>query len=97
MPRLIEERWVGIGYNVETEHLPQTDEHGNVLHDARGLPKTLEHTTLILILNEPAGQRIVRIPFQEEARQDLIRKLTGGIIVPPNGNGPHLPFGKGVY
>lgn len=97
MPRLIEERWVGIGFDVITEHLPQQDERGNIIHDATGLPKTVEHTTLVLILNEPGGQRVVRIPFQEESRQELIRKLTGGVIV-PNGNGgvPHLPFGKGA-
>lgn len=95
MPRIIEERWMGIGYDVIAEHLPVTDEQGRVIHDAHGLPKTLEHTTLVLILNDPGAQRVVRIPFQDEARQELIRKLTGGIIV-PKGNGAHLPFGECV-
>jgi hypothetical protein len=95
VPRIIEERWMGIGYDVITEHLPQTDERGRPMHDGKGLPITLEHTTLVLICPMPDGQRIVRIPFREEARQQLIQKLTGGIVIPTNG-APHLPFGKGV-
>ena len=86
MPRHIQETWVGIGFDVVVEHLPVADERGNVVHDAHGLPKTQEHTTLLLIVNEAGVQRVVRVPFAGEAKAELIRKLTGGIIV-ANGNG----------
>lgn len=87
MPRIIEERWVGIGYDVITEHLPVADDHGRPIHDANGLPRTEEHTTLVFILQEPGVQRVVRIPFRQDAKTGLIQKLTGGIVI-PNGATP---------
>lgn len=97
MARLVEERWVGVGFDVVVEQLPVADERGNVIHDALGVPKTEEHTTLVLILNDPGCQRIVRVPFGADAKQTLLKKLTGGIIVAGNGGtATHLPFGKGV-
>lgn len=93
---MIEERWTGIGYDVQTEHLPTINpETGQPTIGPDGQPETAQHTTLILI--HAAGTpdpRIIRIPFTEETRQELIRKLTGGIIIPGNGNTPHLPFGS---
>lgn len=90
MARVIEERWVGIGYDVVKEHLPVGDEHGRPLHDALGLPRTVEHTTLVLFVNEPGVQRVVRIPFTDDARKGLVSKLTGGIVVAANGDGPAI-------
>lgn len=87
MPRAIEERWVGIGYDVVTEHLPIGDDQGRLIHDEHGLPKTVEHTTLVIFLPLPDGQRVIRIPFAPEARQELVRKLTGGIVI-ANGHPP---------
>lgn len=86
MARHVQETWLGIGFDVVVERLPVADERGNVVHDAHGLPKTQEHSTLVLILNEPGVQRVVRVPFAGEAKAELIRKLTGGIVV-ANGNG----------
>ena len=86
MPRLIEERWVGIGFDVVVEQLPVADDRGNVIHDALGVPKTQESSTLVLILQEPGVQRVVRIPFMAESKAELLRKLTGGVIVPANGS-----------
>lgn len=87
MPRIIEERWVGVGYQVITEHLAVTDPNGNVVHDAAGLPKTQEHRTLVFILPMPDGQRVVRVPFTLEAKDELVRQLTGGIVI-ANGHTP---------
>ena len=98
MPRLIEEKWVGIGFDITIEQTPKTHPaNGQPLYDENGLPLTEEVTTLVLIVPLPDGQRIIRIPFSPESKQELLRKLTGGIVV-PNGNisAPHLPFGKGV-
>lgn len=85
MARIIEERWVGVGFDVITEHL-QVAKDGQPLHDSNGLPKTMEHTTLVFVINLPDGQRIVRIPFTPEGKQELVSKLTGGIVIP---NGAH--------
>lgn len=88
MPRLIEETWSQIGFDVLTEMGPVVDpKDGQPLHDAHGLPKMQTFTTLVLILQEPTTQRIVKIPFAEDAKQTLLMKLPGGIIVPPTNGG----------
>lgn len=97
MTRVIEERWMEIGFDVITENLPMANPDGTPAADEHGHPLTEQFTTLVLIVNEPGVQRLIRIPFQENGRQLLLQKLTGGIIVPPsNGSAPHLPFGPGV-
>lgn len=70
MARIIEERWVGIRYDVV---------------DEQGRPKMRTSTTLVFILDDPGAQRVVRVPFMPEAKQELVRKLTGGIVI---GQGP---------
>lgn len=87
MPRVIEERWIGVGYDIVTEHLQVAGADGQPLFDGKGLPKTMPHTTLVFIHNEPGVQVVVRIPFTEEAKQELVKKLTGGILIPANGGG----------
>lgn len=82
MPRIIEERWIGIGFDVRTEQAPVVKD-GQPLHDAgTGLPKTQEVTVLTLVLPMPDGQRVVHIPFEAAPKAELIQKLTGGIVVP---------------
>lgn len=44
--------------------------------------------TLVLIVPLPDGQRVIRVPFNREAKTELIRQLTGGIVVPSNGHTP---------
>ncbi len=90
MPRIIEERWMGIGFDVVTENLQKTDpKDGQPLFDGHGLPQLEEFTTLVLILPSPDTQRVIKIPFSPESKQELLRKLTGGIVV-PNGNHPNI-------
>lgn len=81
MPRMIEERWVGITFDVQVERSQVGDERGRPVHDAHGLPKVVEHTTLVLIVPLPDGQRVVRVPFTDDAKRTLVQKLTGGIVV----------------
>lgn len=90
MGRLVEERWLSVSYDVIVEQLPIGDEQGRPLVDETGQPKTLEHTTLVFIHQLPDGQRIVRVPFTPEAKTELVRKLTGGIVV-ANGRPPVPP------
>jgi hypothetical protein len=88
--RTIEERWVGVGYDVVVEQLVQTDDRGNPLYDAHGLPKKVETTTLVFLLNEPGVNRVIRIPFTGPDKETLMQKLHGGVIVAPNGSIPNL-------
>lgn len=94
MSRVIEERWLEIGFDVITENLPMANPDGTPAADEHGHPKTEQFTTLVLIVNEPGVQRIVRIPFQDNGRQLLLQKLTGGIVIP--GTNGHLSYGPGV-
>lgn len=90
MARMIEERWVGIGFDVVIEHLPVADEKGRPVHDAFGIPKTEECATIVLIQALPDGQRVVRVPFTGDAKASLIKKLTGGIVIAANGHAPAI-------
>jgi hypothetical protein len=93
--RIVEERWMGVGFAAYTEHLPVVDPaDGQVVRDSHGLPRTIEHLTLQFQHNNPVtGQPelIVRIPFAPEAKQELLRQITGGIVVPGNGGVPAAP------
>lgn len=91
----VEERWTGIGWAVERELGVVTDERGNVVHDGNGAPKTQPYTTLRFELNEvdAAGNlrvRKVRVPFDENAKRELVSALMGGVVLPA-GNGSPAP------
>lgn len=86
MASVIEERWSGIGFDVIQEEIQVADEMGRLQHNPDGTPVKEPHTTLVFLLVGQAGPtRVVKVPFNEESRQQLIAKLTGGIIVPRNG------------
>ena len=81
---------MGVGFAAYTEHLPVVGPDGQVIHDAHGVPKTIEHLTLqFQHVNPVTGQPelIVRIPFAPEAKQELLRQITGGIVVPAANGG----------
>ena len=87
--RFTEERWVGVAFSARTEQLPLADpKDGQPLHNADGSPKTAEHTILTFTHLNPFGQPelIVHVPFDQNAKQELLRQLTGGIVVPTNGS-----------
>lgn len=82
MTRIVEERWLGVGWDVVHEQVHAAGQDGLPLVDEHGLPVTVPHTTLVFVLNEPPhAQRVVRVPFADEARRELVTKLTGGIVV----------------
>lgn len=89
---------IELGYNLGFRKTaePQADERGNIIHDGHGHPKTVDVWTLQLI--DQAGGRELLISFTNEVKDELVKQLTGGIVViPANGNPTaHLPFGKGV-
>ena len=85
MPRFTEERWTGVGYDVIEESLPKADASGRGMLVGDDGEPVMEHvTTLVFILNQADGQRVVRIPFVDSALADLKAKLNGGIVTPPS-------------
>lgn len=82
--RSIEERWMNVGFSARTEHLPVADPRdGKPLHNADGTPKTSPHLILTFQHLNPQGlpELTVHIPFDENAKQELLRQITG-VVVP---------------
>ena len=80
MPRIVTERL--LGYNVGFTKAVDPD------------PAVGEVWTLQLV-DQALGREIL-VSFNAEVKDALVQQLTGVIIVPANGQAPHLPFGKGV-
>lgn len=95
MPKLTEERWEGINWLVEKGSAQKANPDGTPMV-IDGEPAMVDLWVFTIIMDTPAtGDRlIVRIPFEDAARQLLIERLTGGVVVPPKG-AVHLPFGPG--
>lgn len=84
MPRFTQDRLLGYQFQVVVEHVPKADERGNVIHNGNGEPKTEEMRTLVL--QDPATGHQVAVPLSLDARDELVRQLTGGLIVPTGGS-----------
>lgn len=82
--RQIEERWWNVGFAVEEETVPRSV-------DGNGDVDTMQLTVLVLVHDGADGRHTIRVPFEPETKQRLVRLLTGGVVLPP-----HLPFGGGV-
>lgn len=88
MPRRVTERWVGCGWAVRQEQEQAVGQDGQPLFDGSGLPKMVDLTTLVFVSNEPGAAFVLEVPFTDDKRADLVKALTGGIIVPTaNGHG----------
>lgn len=90
--RITEDRLEGYGFNVIRADEPYVDpETGEMAVNDRGEPLTHQVTRLVFIENLPNGwpgaRHVVVVPLVDEARQNLIRMLTGGIHI-ANGNHP---------
>lgn len=91
--RKVEERWAISKFNVITEELPLADNRGRAVHDALGAPKMETYTSLVFVLNEPGCHRTILIPLTDDGRKELVRMLTGGIVVPTPGSNDILAGG----
>lgn len=97
MGRLVMERWEGAvmaigrekGTRANPDGTPQTD-------PVTGEQFEVELWVLQFTMDFPGERRVISVPIEDAARQELIKQLTGGVILTPNGMPPHLPFGKGV-
>ena len=83
MPILTTIRLDGCSMLVRTVQRPTTDDHGRVVHNADGTPKTIDETQVVL--HDPATYTTVVVPLDDNGRQELVRLLTGGVIVAPAG------------
>lgn len=88
MPRVVEETWVGVAFEVVQEQLPRGDGNGGVQLDEQLQPVMQDMTTLVFSNVTPDGRHTIKVPFDPNSKTELIRKLTGGIVVPTNGNHP---------
>lgn len=82
MSRLIEERWLNAGFGVEEEQVAKATPEGAPVMNGDGSPLMEKLTVLVLVRNSPDGQHVIRIPFDQGAKQKLVQQLSGGIIVP---------------
>lgn len=83
MPRATVDTLLGYQFGVQRTHQPQLGADGLVIHDSKGDPKTVEIT--LLVLADPHTGHQVHVPLPDEARVELARQLTGGLILAGNG------------
>ena len=73
-----------VGFSCHSEQLPLAGPDGKPIHtlDGSGI-KTAEHTILTFTHYGPTGlpELVVRIPFDQNAKQELLRQMTG-VVVP---------------
>ena len=83
MPAIAQEMLAGFAIDIRKGTGPLVDERGNVVHDAQGVAKTQEIWTLVLA--EHDGTRTITCSFTDVVRAELVRKLTGGIVLAAGG------------
>jgi hypothetical protein len=67
-------------FGVGTHQVPDIDPvDGQVRHDSNGDVKTREET--LLVFTDPTTGHEVHVPLGDDARRELARQLTGGIVV----------------
>ena len=77
----------GYAFNVVRGERPVVDpKDGQVVRDRDGQPR-IEEATLIVFV-DPQTAHTVIVPLSEVARLELIRQLTGGVVVANGGRGP---------
>jgi hypothetical protein len=82
MPRVITEELQGYRFGVGQREVPVTDEQGNpVFSGGAGGVKTRSEWIIEFVEQQPAHLHLIRVPLSDEAREELIRQLTGGIAV----------------
>jgi hypothetical protein len=79
MPRQTQDVLSGYQFNVLRVEVPVAGEDGLPIHDGMGVVKVQEETRIVFVC--PATQHVVIVPLPEAAREELIRQLTGGIVV----------------
>lgn len=89
MRRIVERIESATQWGIVEEQRQRCGDDGQPLFDAgTGLPKTERLTVLWLREVTPAGMRQTEIPFDDAGREQIVRSLTGGIIVAPANGSP---------
>lgn len=79
MPRVTE--LIGYRFNVQPIQIPDVDpKDGKPRFDAKGQIKTSPGRLLVLV--DPATGEQVRLAFNDEQKNKLVRQLTGGVAIP---------------
>ncbi len=78
-------------FRLEGVQFVVTKERAVALKDGRPLfergspsPKMVEQT--LIVFADPQSATQIVVPLDEDGRQELVRMLTGGIVVPANGD-----------
>lgn len=83
MARLIQERWEGVGFAVTKEQMARANADGTPEVDAEGAPVLMDLWTLVVTMDTPMQRHAIAIPFDEEARENLLRQFNRGVIIAP--------------
>ena len=82
MAREVSETLIGYQFSVRQGEVPVTDEKGNPLFKGgAGGPKMQPQWIIDFIETTPHVRHIVHVPLSREAKDTLVRALTGGIAV----------------
>ena len=83
MPRITQDTLLGYQFAIVEGTRVFTDDAGNVVHDGHGAPRLVPEKALVF--TDPASGHVVVCPLSDESRQELVRQLTGGIVVANGG------------
>ena len=79
-PRQTQETLLAYQFSVQRGEEQEVDQRdGQPLFNGDGSPRMVASTRLIFVC--PATGHVVIVPLPEAAREELVRQLTGGIVV----------------
>ena len=91
MARKVEEELVGYGFAVKQVDIPVTDEQGNpIFNGGEGGPKMQPGCMIDLVCQTPFELHIVHLSLTKQAKDELVRQLTGGVLVAGAGEIPKI-------
>jgi len=72
------------GYSFQVQHLEAQEvdpKNGQPLFNGDGSPKMVERIMLVFIDEQIFGKHAVVVPLTGENRDELVRQLTGGVVI----------------
>jgi hypothetical protein len=85
MPRITRDVLANYQFGVGSQHVPDIDPaDGQPRHDHDGQVKTREEALLAFV--DPTTGHEVHVPLSDDARRELARQLTGGVVVAKPGD-----------
>lgn len=82
MPRQLVEELQGYRFGVSRREIPAVGDPAAVAGNGHEPAQTAREETVIELVDvQPSHVHVIRIPLTEEAREELVRQLTGGIEI----------------